>query len=47
MSLEQNYTAILGQLGVDVSSEGLLDQPKRAAKAMQDLCRGYEQTLVV
>jgi GTP cyclohydrolase I len=45
MSLEQNYTAILGQFGEDVSREGLLDTPKRAAKAMQYLCRGYEQTL--
>ena len=45
MSLEQNYTEILGQLGEDVSREGLLDTPKRAAKAMQYLCRGYEQTL--
>ena len=45
MSLEQNYTAILGQLGEDVSREGLLDTPKRAAKAMQYLCRGYSQTL--
>uniref|UniRef100_UPI0026183ADF GTP cyclohydrolase I FolE n=2 Tax=unclassified Pseudomonas TaxID=196821 RepID=UPI0026183ADF len=45
MSLEQNYTAILGQLGEDASREGLLDTPKRAAKAMQYLCRGYQQTL--
>ena len=45
MSLEQNYTAILGQLGEDVGREGLLDTPKRAAKAMQYLCRGYQQTL--
>lgn len=45
MSLEQNYTAILGQLGEDVSREGLLDTPKRAAKAMQYLCKGYTQTL--
>ena len=45
MSLEQHYTAILGKLGEDVSREGLLDTPKRAAKAMQYLCRGYEQTL--
>ena len=45
MSLEQHYTAILGQLGEDVSREGLLDTPKRAAKAMQYLCKGYQQTL--
>src|SRR5690606_5974624 len=45
MSLEQNYTAILGQLGEDVTREGLLDTPKRAAKAMQYLCKGYQQTL--
>jgi GTP cyclohydrolase I len=45
MSLEQNYTEILGQLGEDVSREGLVDTPKRAAKAMKYLCRGYEQTL--
>ncbi|ACO78557.1 GTP cyclohydrolase I [Azotobacter vinelandii CA] len=45
MSLEQQYTAILAQLGEDVSREGLVDTPKRAAKAMQYLCRGYQQTL--
>ena len=45
MSLEQQYTAILGQLGEDVSREGLLDTPKRAAKAMQYLCHGYQQSL--
>lgn len=45
MSLEQNYSAILSQLGEDVTREGLLDTPKRAAKAMQYLCRGYQQTL--
>ena len=45
MSLEQQYTAILGQLGEDASREGLRDTPKRAAKAMQYLCRGYQQTL--
>ena len=45
MSMEQNYTAILSQLGEDVSREGLVDTPKRAAKAMQFLCRGYQQTL--
>ena len=45
MSLEQNYTAILSQLGEDVTREGLVDTPKRAAKAMQYLCHGYAQTL--
>jgi GTP cyclohydrolase I len=45
MSLEHNYTQILTQLGEDVSREGLLDTPKRAAKAMQYLCKGYQQTL--
>ncbi|WP_313089623.1 GTP cyclohydrolase I FolE [Pseudomonas sp.] len=45
MSLETHYTAILGQLGEDVNREGLLDTPKRAAKAMQYLCKGYQQTL--
>ncbi|WP_107330270.1 GTP cyclohydrolase I FolE [Metapseudomonas otitidis] len=43
--LASHYTAILGQLGEDVNREGLLDTPKRAAKAMQYLCRGYGQTL--
>jgi GTP cyclohydrolase I len=45
MSLEQHYSAILSQLGEDVTREGLVDTPKRAAKAMQYLCRGYQQTL--
>jgi GTP cyclohydrolase I len=45
MSLESHYTAILGLLGEDVSREGLLDTPKRAAKAMKYLCHGYEQSL--
>ena len=45
MSLEKNYTSMLAQLGEDVSREGLLDTPKRAAKAMQYLCKGYQQTL--
>ncbi|MCC6077275.1 GTP cyclohydrolase I FolE [Pseudomonas sp. GCM10022188] len=45
MSLSQHYTAILGLLGEDVEREGLRDTPARAAKAMQYLCRGYEQSL--
>ena len=45
MNLEQHYSAILEQLGEDVTREGLVDTPKRAAKAMQYLCKGYQQTL--
>lgn len=45
MSLQQHYTAILEELGENPNREGLLDTPKRAAKAMQYLCKGYQQTL--
>ncbi|HCL14667.1 MAG TPA: GTP cyclohydrolase I FolE [Pseudomonas sp.] len=45
MSLELHYSSILTGLGEDISREGLVDTPKRAAKAMQYLCRGYNQTL--
>lgn len=45
MYLEQHYSSILTGLGEDISREGLVDTPKRAAKAMQYLCRGYSQTL--
>lgn len=45
LSLPQHYREILVGLGEDPEREGLLDTPKRAAKAMQYLCHGYEQTL--
>lgn len=48
MSLEKltdNYHQILTNLGEDPERGGLKDTPKRAAKAMQFLCHGYEQTL--
>ena len=35
MSLEQHYSSILTGLGEDIGREGLVDTPKRAAKAMQ------------
>lgn len=44
-SLESHYREILEQLGEDPTREGLVDTPKRAAKAMQFLTRGYHQTL--
>src|SRR6195952_5118912 len=45
LSLPQHYREILVGLGEDPEREGLLDTPKRAAKAMKYLCHGYEQTL--
>ena len=45
MNIEQHYSAILTALGEDVNREGLQDTPKRAAKAMQYLCKGYHEKL--
>ena len=42
---EEAVRTLLRWAGEDPSREGLLDTPKRAAKAMQYLCRGYQQTL--
>ncbi len=43
--MEQHYKAIIEAIGEDASREGLLDTPKRAAKAMQFITRGYQQDL--
>ncbi|MEW5973131.1 MAG: GTP cyclohydrolase I FolE [Pseudomonadota bacterium] len=43
--MEKHYEAILGAVGEDVSRDGLRDTPKRAAKAMQFLTKGYHETL--
>ena len=43
--LTDNYRQIIEHLGEDSQREGLQDTPKRAAKAMQFLTRGYQQTL--
>ncbi|MCO7223632.1 GTP cyclohydrolase I FolE [Pleionea sp. CnH1-48] len=39
------YKNIITSLGEDVTRDGLQDTPKRAAKAMQFLTRGYQQNL--
>ncbi|TFH88107.1 GTP cyclohydrolase I FolE [Billgrantia azerbaijanica] len=43
--LANHYRQILLELGEDPDREGLRDTPKRAAKAMQFLNRGYTQRL--
>ncbi len=43
--LPNHYREILLGLGEDPEREGLVDTPKRAAKAMQYLCNGYEKSL--
>ena len=44
-TLTAHYKAILEGLGEDSSREGLKDTPQRAAKAMQFLTKGYQETL--
>lgn len=39
------YTQIISAVGEDVEREGLVKTPERAARAMQYLTRGYEQSL--
>ena len=43
--LTQHYSQILSILGEDTQRGGLVDTPKRAAKAMQFLTDGYEKNL--
>ncbi|MEO9946050.1 GTP cyclohydrolase I FolE [Paraglaciecola sp.] len=43
--LADHYSSILEILGEDVNRGGLVDTPKRAAKAMQFLTDGYEKNL--
>lgn len=39
----KKYRSILDDIGEDIMRQGLVDTPKRAAKAMQFLTQGYEQ----
>jgi len=44
-SMVEAYASILAGIGEDVERDGLLDTPERAAKAMEYLTQGYNQTL--
>lgn len=43
--MKKAFTEIIQACGEDINREGLVDTPKRAAKAFAYLTRGYEQTL--
>lgn len=44
-AMKDHYQEIIRLLGEDPQREGLRDTPKRAAKAMQFLCKGYQDDL--
>ncbi len=43
--MEKQYSEIISSLGEDLERDGLRDTPKRAAKAMKFLTRGYQQSV--
>lgn len=43
--MEQLFTELLKELGEDVTREGLVDTPTRAANAMRYLTKGYHESL--
>ncbi len=44
-SITQAYSTIIESVGEDLSRDGLVKTPDRAAKAMQFMTQGYSQTL--
>ncbi|SHI73177.1 GTP cyclohydrolase I [Arenibacter nanhaiticus] len=44
--VKNRYSSIINEIGEDVSREGLLKTPERAAKAMLFLTQGYKQDAV-
>lgn len=43
-TMEKHFKNIIESVGEDTNREGLLDTPKRAAKAMEFLTQGYKQS---
>ncbi len=43
--MDKLYKQIISEIGENVNRQGLVDTPKRAAKAMSFLTSGYQQTL--
>lgn len=43
--MEEHFSKIITEIGEDITREGLVDTPKRAAKAFKFLNNGYEKTL--
>ena len=43
--MEKAFATLIEQIGEDLSRDGIVDTPKRAAKAFRYLNRGYEQSL--
>ncbi len=44
-SMQEAFSHIIDGVGEDLTRDGLVDTPKRAAKAMKFLTRGYQQSI--